>query len=300
MAAPQDPQSGMNRPNLSFTTVAVIGSGTMGRGIAQAAALAGYQVTLCDIARDLLAAALEQISVSIDDGVRRGKTSEAVAADAKAAFTLTTSLAEAAQAGLVIEAAPETLDLKQSIFRQLDAAAPPATIFASNTSSLSINALAGATQRGDCFLGLHFFNPAHLMKLVEVISGDDTSDATLVAVEAFVASLGKTSVRCKDTPAFIVNRVARPFYGEAFRLLGEDAADVETIDRLVESLGFRMGPFRLIDLIGCDINFAVTQSVYDAYFGEPRYRPHPIQQRMVQSGRLGRKTGVGFYRYEEK
>lgn len=300
MAAPQDPQSGMNRPNLSFTTVAVIGSGTMGRGIAQAAALAGYQVTLCDIARDLLAAALEQISVSIDDGVRRGKTSEAVAADAKAAFTLTTSLAEAAQAGLVIEAAPETLDLKQSIFRQLDAAAPPATIFASNTSSLSINALAGATQRGDCFLGLHFFNPAHLMKLVEVISGDDTSDATLAAAEAFVASLGKTSVRCKDTPAFIVNRVARPFYGEAFRLLGEDAADVETIDRLVESLGFRMGPFRLIDLIGCDINFAVTQSVYDAYFGEPRYRPHPIQQRMVQSGRLGRKTGVGFYRYEEK
>ena len=300
MAAPQDPQSGMNRPNLSFTTVAVIGSGTMGRGIAQAAALAGYQVTLCDIARDLLTAALEQISVSIDDGVRRGKTSEAVAADAKAAFTLTTSLAEAAQAGLVIEAAPETLDLKQSIFRQLDAAAPSATIFASNTSSLSINALAGATQRGDCFLGLHFFNPAHLMKLVEVISGDDTSDATLTAAEAFVASLGKMSVRCKDTPAFIVNRVARPFYGEAFRLLGEDAADVETIDRLVESLGFRMGPFRLIDLIGCDINFAVTQSVYDAYFGEPRYRPHPIQQRMVQSGRLGRKTGVGFYRYEEK
>ena len=300
MAAPQDPQSGMNRPNLSFTTVAVIGSGTMGRGIAQAAALAGYQVTLCDIARDLLTAALEQISVSIDDGVRRGKTSEAVAADAKAAFTLTTSLAEAAQAGLVIEAAPETLDLKQSIFRQLDAAAPSATIFASNTSSLSINALAGATKRGDRFLGLHFFNPAHLMKLVEVISGDDTSDATLAAAEAFVASLGKTSVRCKDTPAFIVNRVARPFYGEAFRLLGEDAADVETIDRLVESLGFRMGPFRLIDLIGCDINFAVTQSVYDAYFGEPRYRPHPIQQRMVQSGRLGRKTGVGFYRYEEK
>ena len=300
MAAPQDPQSGMNRPNLSFTTVAVIGSGTMGRGIAQAAALAGYQVTLCDIARDLLTAALEQISVSIDDGVRRGKTSEAVAADAKAAFTLTTSLAEAAQAGLVIEAAPETLDLKQSIFRQLDAAAPSATIFASNTSSLSINALAGATQRGDRFLGLHFFNPAHLMKLVEVISGEDTSDATLTAAEAFVASLGKMSVRCKDTPAFIVNRVARPFYGEAFRLLGEDAADVETIDRLVESLGFRMGPFRLIDLIGCDINFAVTQSVFDAYFGEPRYRPHPIQQRMVQSGRLGRKTGVGFYRYEEK
>lgn len=271
----------------------------MGRGIAQASALAGYQVTLYDIADDLLAAALEQISASINDGVRRGKTSDALATAAKAAFTLTTSLEEAAQTGLVIEAAPERLDLKQSIFRQLDAAAPPATILASNTSSLSINALAGATQRGDRFLGLHFFNPAHLMKLVEVISGEDTNAATLAAAEAFVATLGKTGVRCKDTPAFIVNRVARPFYGEAFRLLGEDAADVATIDRLVESLGFRMGPFRLIDLIGCDVNFAVTQSVYDAYFGEPRYRPHPIQQRMVESGRLGRKTGSGFYRYGE-
>ena len=166
----------MNQAHLSFTSVAVLGSGTMGRGIAQASALAGYQVTLYDIAGDLLAAALEQISASIDDGVRRGKTSDAAAAAAKAAFTLTTSLEEAAQAGLVIEAAPERLDLKQSIFRQLDAAAPPATILASNTSSLSINALAGATQRGDRFLGLHFFNPAHLMKLVEVINGEDTSD----------------------------------------------------------------------------------------------------------------------------
>lgn len=271
----------------------------MGRGIAQACALAGYRVTLYDLTDHLLASALEQIAASIDEGVRRGKTSQAAAVAARAALSQTTSLAEAAQAGLVIEAAPEKLELKQPIFRELDAAAPPATILASNTSSLSINALAGATGRVDRFLGLHFFNPAHLMRLVEVITGEETSDATLATAEAFVASLGKVAVRCKDTPAFIVNRVARPFYGEAFRLLGEDAADVATIDRLVESLGFRMGPFRLIDLIGCDVNFAVTQSVYDAYFGDPRYRPHPIQRRMVESGRLGRKSGVGFYRYEE-
>ncbi|MCB0252930.1 MAG: 3-hydroxybutyryl-CoA dehydrogenase [Anaerolineae bacterium] len=290
----------MNDLATSLHSVAVVGAGTMGRGIAQAAALAGYPVTLYDVADDLLAAALDQIRTSIDEGVRRGKTDEAVAAIAKAAFTLTTSLEQTAQAGLVIEAVPEKLDLKQSIFRQLDVAAPPATILASNTSSLSINALAGATKRADRFVGLHFFNPAHLMKLVEVIAGNETSDATLATAQEFVQLLGKVAVRCKDTPAFIVNRVARPFYGEAFRLLGEGAADVETIDRLVESLGFRMGPFRLIDLIGCDVNFAVTQSVYQAYFGEPRYRPHSIQQQMVESGRLGRKTGVGFYRYEER
>lgn len=282
-----------------LTTVAVVGAGAMGRGIAQASALAGYHVTLNDIAQDLLDGAREMICTSIDEGVRRGKTGAAAAATAKDALTLTTSLEEAAQAGLVIEAAPENLDLKRSIFRRLDAAAPPETVFASNTSSLSINALAGATQRPDRFLGLHFFNPAHLMKLVEVISADFTSDATLALAEGYVAALGKTAVRCKDTPAFIVNRVARPFYGEAFRLLGEGAASVETIDRLIESLGFRMGPFRLIDLIGCDVNFAVTQSVYHAFFEEPRYRPHPIQQRMVESGRLGRKSGAGFYRYEE-
>jgi 3-hydroxybutyryl-CoA dehydrogenase len=189
------------------------------------------------------------------------------------------------------------MGLKREIFGELDEAAPEHTILSSNTSSLSISALAGATKRPDRFLGLHFFNPAHIMKLVEVIRGDDTSRETLAAANAFVDKLGKTAVQCKDTPAFIVNRVARPFYGEAYRLLGENAADVSAIDKLVKSAGFRMGPFELIDLIGCDINFAVNQSVYDAYFQDPKYRPHPIQRRMVESGRLGRKTGRGFYNY---
>ncbi len=165
---------------------------------------------------------------------------------------------------------------------------------------MSINALASATGRADRFLGIHFFNPAHIMKLVEVIRGDFTSDATVAAVQAFVDRLEKTAVLCKDTPAFIVNRVARPFYGEAFRLLGENATDPATLDKLMRSIGFRMGPFELIDLIGCDVNLAVTQSVYDAYFQEPKYRPHPIQKRMVESGRLGRKSGHGFYEYAQE
>jgi 3-hydroxybutyryl-CoA dehydrogenase len=276
--------------------IAVVGAGTMGSGIAQATALAGYEVILCDLAQDLVQRSYERIVASIDEGVERGKSDGAAAEEAKAAIELTTSLAEAAQADLVIEAVLERLGLKREIFAELDRQAPPATILASNTSSLSINALAGATGRPDRFLGLHFFNPAHIMKLVEVISGDDTSEATVEAANAFLDRLEKIAVHCKDTPAFIVNRVARPFYGEALRLLGEGSR-VETIDSLVKSMGFRMGPFELIDLVGCDVNLAVTQSVYDAYFQDPKYRPHPIQQKMVESGRLGRKSGRGFYHY---
>lgn len=279
--------------------IAVIGAGTMGAGIAQASALAGCRVVLYDISEDVLHKAITGIQASIDQGVARGKIAAQAAEAAKTALTLTTSLAEATQVDLVIEAAPEIIDLKRQIFGELESSAPAHTLFASNTSSLSINVLAAATQRQDRFVGLHFFNPAQVMKLVEVIRGDFTSQATVAAALAYVERLGKTAVLCKDTPAFIVNRVARPFYGEAFRLLGENAADHATIDTLIKSLGFRMGPFELIDLIGCDVNFAVTQYVYEATFYDPKYRPHPIQQRMVESGRLGRKTGRGFYEYKE-
>ena len=205
-------------------TVAVIGAGTMGAGIAQASALAGYDVVLYDVTDALLATSLEGIRTSIEHGVARGKTESAVAEAAREAIQTTTSLETAARADLIIEAAPEKLPLKREIFATLDAAAPDHAIFGSNTSSLSVNALASAVNRADRFLGVHFFNPAHIMKLVELIRGDFTSEETLTAVQAYVARLGKTAVLCKDTPAFIVNRVARPFYGEAFRLLGEPPA----------------------------------------------------------------------------
>lgn len=281
-----------------INTVAVIGSGTMGRGIAQAAALSGHGVMLYDLTEEIVGRGLESIHHSIDEGLRRGKIAPEKAEQARQALTPSTDLTTAAGADLVIEAVPEELALKRQLFAQLDAAAPPHTILASNTSSLSISVMAAATHRPDRFVGLHYFNPAHLMKLVEIIRGDLTSDQTVAAGREFVERQGKTPVLCQDSPGFIVNRVARPYYGEALRLLGEQAADVETIDHLMRSLGFRMGPFELLDLIGLDVNLAVTQSVYDAYFQDPKYRPHPIQRRMVDSGRLGRKSGRGFYEYE--
>ena len=283
---------------MTITTVSVIGSGTMGRGIAHSAALAGYWVILYDLTEEIVEKGVRTIRHAIDEGVRRGKTEPAAAERARAALTATTDLAEAARADLVIEAVPEDLELKRKVFGRLDATAAPHTLLASNTSSLSISAIAAATHRPDRVLGLHYFNPAHLMQLVEIIRGDRTSDNTVAIARGFVERLAKEPVLCQDSPGFIANRVARPFYGEAFRLLGENAADHETIDRLMRSLGFRMGPFELLDLIGLDVNLAVTRSVYDAYFQDPKYRPHPIQQRMVDSGRLGRKSGRGFYSYE--
>mgnify|MGYP000697258750 CR=1 FL=1 len=277
--------------------VAVTGAGTMGRGIAQSIALAGYKVILHDVSTEALKQSLKQIHRSIDKGVALEKVSESQADLAKAALSVTTELEAFDAVDLVIEAVPEDKEIKKDLFARLDKIAREDAVFASNTSSLSINVLAGTTQRAARFLGLHFFNPPHIMKLVEVIRADDTGDEVVESATAFVKSLQKIPVHCKDTPAFIVNRVARPYYGEAFRMLGEGQATIETIDSLMRSIGFPMGPFELVDLVGCDVNYAVTQSVYDAYFHDPKYRPHPIQRRMVESGRLGRKTGRGFYKY---
>ena len=282
--------------------VGVLGSGTMGAGIAQASAQKGYKVFLYDIEQGFLDKALGRIESTLQKGVEKGKVSAEEKDTALQNLSLTTRLDDLEGCDLIIEAVPEDMDLKKKLFAQLDGLCKAETILVSNTSSLSITALGGATQRPAQVAGLHFFNPVALMKLVEVIRGQRTSEETVQALLDFSKSLGKTPVTAKDTPGFIVNRVARPFYGEAFKILGENGGRedvIRTIDTVMKQAGgFRMGPFELMDLIGIDVNFAVTQSVYNAYFQNNRYKPHPIQQKMVEAGLLGQKTGEGFYKYD--
>ncbi|MBY0450569.1 MAG: 3-hydroxybutyryl-CoA dehydrogenase [Cyanobacteria bacterium] len=286
---------------LPFQTVSVLGSGTMGAGIAQILAQAGCTVWLYDIETRFLESGLGRIQASLDAGVAKGKFTPEAAESALKKINTTTQLDLLRDCELIIEAVPEDLALKQGLFQSLDSICPANTLFASNTSSLSITALASATKRPQQFAGLHFFNPVPLMKLVEVIEGRQTDESTIKQLWELSLALNKTPVRAKDTPGFIVNRVARPYYGESFRILSDQVGDVAMIDQiLTEAGGFRMGPFTLMDLIGIDINFAVTQTVYNGYFQEPRYRPHPIQAQMVAAGLLGKKTGQGFYTYENK
>lgn len=282
--------------DLADLRVGIVGAGTMGSGIAQVALLAGHTVTLVDVQPEVVARGQAAIAAGVQRLADKGQLTSDAAAGALARLHSACDLADLAGAGLVIEAAPEQLALKQALFAQLSAICP-APVLASNTSSLRIADLAAGASDPARVVGMHFFNPAPVMPLVEVVRGPQSSVKAVDLVAAVARAWGKTPVLAADTPGFIVNRVARPYYLEALRITGEGLATVPEVDRAMEAAGFRMGPFRLLDLIGIDVNYAVSQAVYAAFGHHPRFAPHPIQAEMVAQGRLGRKTGLGFYDY---
>jgi 3-hydroxybutyryl-CoA dehydrogenase len=279
--------------------IAVLGAGTMGAGIAQVAAQTGHDVLLYDVSDEMLERGLERIRGPLRSRVERGKLSPEELDQTLDRISTTTERDRAAEYDFIIEAAPENIELKREIFSSLSIKTGPNTILATNTSSLSITSIAASAHSPERVVGLHFFNPAPVMQLVEVIAGRQTSSDCVQSAGELARAFGKLPVLSADMPGFIVNRVARPFYGESLRMLGEGTASITQIDAALKMAGFAMGPFELMDLIGIDVNFAVTKSVYDAFFGEPRYRPHPIQQRLVDANTLGRKSGQGFYIYRD-
>jgi 3-hydroxybutyryl-CoA dehydrogenase len=283
---------------MSVERVGVVGAGTMGAGIAQIAAVGGFETRLHDPIPAALEAGIERLHSALAKGAARGLWTEADADAASGRVGSATSLADLGECDLVIEAAPEDLELKRKLFMALADTCGPEAILASNTSSLPVTAIAATTPHAERIVGMHFFNPPALMKLVEVVATARSSEAALEATTEAGRRMGRTPIRAKDSPGFIANRLARPFSLESLRMLAEGVADAKTIDRVCRlGGGFRMGPFELIDLIGLDVNLSVARSFY-RQGGEPeRWRPSAIQERMVDEGRLGRKNGRGFYEY---
>ncbi len=279
--------------------VAVVGAGTMGAGIAQVAAAAGHPVILFDAFAGAAEKGVQRLAVGLDNLVAKGKMSGADKDALINRITIANTISDLASADLVVEAILEDLDVKRKLFAELEGVVGPQTILGSNTSSISITSIARDLSHPERFVGMHFFNPAPVMKLVEVISGVATAKDVAETVFATAKAWGKVAVHAKSTPGFIVNRVARPYYAEALRLYEEQLASPATLDALLtDAAGFRLGPFALMDLIGHDVNYAVSESVFNAFYQEPRFRPSLAQRELVNAGHLGRKSGKGFYRYD--
>lgn len=280
----------------TIKTICVCGAGTMGSGIAQLTAQAGY----ITIQFDLSAAMLEKNREAIEKNLLwlsgKGKIDAATVAETLSRLVFTTAITDCV-ADLVIEAIVEKQDAKVDLFNQLAKVNRTDTIFATNTSSIAVSAIAAAVPNAERVAGMHFFNPAPLMKLVEVIHTEKTDPGVIDTITGLAVTLGKTAVVCKDAPGFIVNRVARHYYLEAMKLVEEGLADLQTVDTVMEASGFKMGPFKLMDLIGMDINYGVSQIVWEALGKPERLTPSPLQQQKVAAGELGRKTGKGFYEY---
>ncbi len=277
-------------------TICVCGAGTMGSGIAQVAAQAGFNTIQFDLNEAVVEKSRQSIMASLSKLVDKGRLNDEEKTAILSRLQFTSSI-EACKADLVIEAIIEKKEAKLGLFQQLANINDQDTIFATNTSSISISAIAEGILNPERVVGMHFFNPAPLMKLVEVIQANQTSQETIDTTIAITKKMQKTPVLCKDAPGFIVNRVARHFYLEAMRFVEKEQADIESIDQLMEASGFKMGPFKLMDLIGMDINYGVSQIVWEALDKPERLTPSPVQRAKVEAGELGRKTGKGFYGY---
>lgn len=285
---------------MGIQRVGVVGCGLMGSGIVEVCARGEYTVVVREVTDDLLKKGLERVERSMQRGLERGKLSEADAEAARARITGTTSLAHLGDADLIIEAVVEHMDLKKQVFRELDGLCPPGTLFASNTSSLSITEMAAITSRPDRFLGMHFFNPVPVMKLVELVRGLRTAEETMGIGRRFAQSLGKTVVVCKDSPGFIVNLLLVPFMLDAVRALETGVASKEDIDMAVQlGLAHPMGPLTLLDYVGIDTTYYIAEAMFQE-FKDPRYAAPPLMKQMVLAGFHGRKSGKGFYDYSRQ
>jgi 3-hydroxybutyryl-CoA dehydrogenase len=281
--------------------VAVIGSGTMGSGIAQVAATSGCTVKIYDTNEQALQKSKQSLEVTLSKLVEKAKIDENEKNRIQNAISYVNTLQELADSNLVIEAIIENLEIKRKLFSELESLVAPETILASNTSSLSIASIAASCQKPERVIGIHFFNPAPLMQLVEVVPAVQTSEEVLNKSVQIISDWKKVVAVAKDTPGFIVNRVARPFYSESLRIYEEGVADFATIDWSLKTIGnFRMGPFELMDFIGHDVNYVVTETVFTAFYFDPRYKPSFTQKRLLEAGYLGRKSGRGFYDYSKE